>query len=270
MRRKHSWLGPIFGSRRWDHSAIFLLLTLTLIVIVFSGTLSFNACANSVPREKQVRTQVQRLDFLSAGQMRSLSSAIFKASQDGLLDYSSSVGTSTLLDALVNSQGSSGQKLEFIRLYQTSLSDNLPVFLITKASIRLLRRRAPFPTVLSTVRRQIHLLRRIKNYLQTEGVSLYLTYQHRYTLIDTLAESIEIYLRQQNGGSQASTGNELAQLNQIMQNLIRVSSLPVSVGSNSGLKGTSGSTETNPQLSRFLNNQSTVEALVKIAEEFNT
>jgi len=269
MSKSNSLLSLRFAFCSSDNLGIIFLVSFLLILLFFLGSVTFNASANNVPRERSVRTQVERLDFLSARQMRSLPHTIIKAAQAGLLDYSSSVGTNTLLTALVNSRGSARQKSELIRLYQTSLSDNLPVFLITRTSIRLLRRRAPFTTVLSTVRRQIHLLRSIKDYVQTEGVSLYLTYQHKHALIDTLAETIEIFLRQQNGGSQEPTDSKFVQLKQIMHNLIRVSALPVSLSSNSNVKGGEKSTDINPQLSRFLSNQSTIETLVRIAEEFN-
>jgi len=245
--------------------AVITSAILLVILILFSGAVSITTLGNVIPRENKVTTAVNQLSFLSDSEKQSLTLSIMKAAQNGLLNFSSSVGTNALLNALNQVGGSPSRKSQVIRLYQTTLQDNLPVFLLTKTSIRLLRRGAPLQTVLATARKEINVLHRVNSFLQQEGVTLYLTYQNRSVLIDTLAESIEIYSRQQNDNSGQSIEDKLNQLQQTTYRLINVSSLPVSVGTNSGGRTSSN----NAQLSQFLAKRQTIHKLLQIAQTIN-
>ncbi|MBS3789010.1 hypothetical protein KGY79_12550, partial [Candidatus Bipolaricaulota bacterium] len=97
--------------------AVFVVTTL----LVFS--LAARVCqARKGPSERQIKKAVNQLD-LTPREKENLILSIYTGAQDGLLDFSSEIGTKTLLKVL-NSQGSGPQKkAQFIRKYQQAIEE---------------------------------------------------------------------------------------------------------------------------------------------------
>ncbi len=223
--------------------------------------------ANDAPLEAEtVESAVQALDFLSETEKRSFSALLLAGERDGLLDFSGALGTEALLEAISSQPNSGKDKVEFVSLYEETLKEDLPVFLITKTSIRLLRRDAPLSTVLRTGRKERDLLARIDSYLEKRDVTPYLAFEDRALLVSTLAESLEIYSRQMSAdGSAEGEGEDLGQLRQTIRNLVKFSDLPVSLGDNQNVRGGSSSGSTNEELEDFLQEEDTISDLALFA-----
>ena len=248
---------------------VFTILLVFSFLIVSVGISSRVVLAKkNVPNEREIEKVVNGLSFLSSSEKQTFVESLQKGAQKGLLDFSSSVGTRTLLEALASQDWTDAAKADFIDIYRNTLKKNLPLFLITKTSIRLLRRGAPFSALKSTVTGEISLLVRIRDYVKEKGVPLYVTFRNEAMLIDTLAESVRIYLRRQNSTENASSAQALDQLKQTSYNILKFSSLPVSVGTESGSKGASAGDDVNPQLNNFLRKEETISELAKLADTF--
>ena len=248
---------------------VFTILLVFSFLIVSVGISSRMVLAKkNVPSEREIEKVVNRLSFLSSSKKQTFVESLQKGAQKGLLDFSSSVGTKTLLKALTSQDWTDAEKTDFIDIYRNTLKKNLPLFLITKTSIRLLRRGAPFSALESTVIGEISLLVRIRDYIKEKGVPLYVTFRNEALLIDTLAESVRIYLRRQNSTENTSSKQALDQLKQTSYNILKFSSLPVSLGTGSGRKGGSAGDDVNPQLNNFLRKEETLSELAEIADTF--
>lgn len=245
---------------------IFTILSLSALLILTNFCVSL---ASQPPRKSRISKSVNRLSFLTKNEKQNLTLSIYTGAKDALLDFSGAIGTETMLEAISSKQGLQGDKKRLLNSYQKALRENLPVPLVTKTTIRMLRSGAPFSTVLTRIDGQINLLRKISRYLNKS--SLYLTYQHRAELIETLAESIVTYSRQHQTSNNAKTSpNATDQLKQTLYNMVKFSSLPVSMGGNAGAKGAAGSNTGNTQLSNFLNSESTISDLAKLAEDYSS
>lgn len=247
-------------------SKMFIILSLSALLILTNFYVSL---ASQPPSKSRISKSVNRLDFLTNKEKQNLTLSIYTGAKDALLDFSGAIGTENMLEVISSKQGLQGDKKRLLNSYQKALKENLPVPLVTKTTIRMLRSGAPFSTVLARIDGQINLLRKISLYLNNS--SLYLTYQHKAELIDTLAESIVTYSRQHQTSSNATTSpNATDQLKQTLHNMVKFSSLPVSMGGNAGAKGAADSNNGNTQLSNFLNSEGTISDLARLAEDYGS
>lgn len=242
----------------------FIILSLLLISLAPQP-----GYASKLPRENQIRKAVNKLSFLTYQRKENLTMSIYKGAQDGLLDFSSEIGTKNLLKVLNSREFTPREKTRFITKYQQAIEENLPLFLVTKTSIRMFKTGAPFNTVLSTINKQIDLLRKIRQYLDRNKTPLYLTYKNKATLIDILADSIVTFSRQQTGDDAGITSSKIEEFEQTLYNTVKFSTLPVTLQGASGVKGSSGSEKSNPQLAKFLRDKATIKELAKLSQEFS-
>jgi|GEM_PF-3584069 len=252
--------------RAANRSKIVLILSLSALLILTNFCVSL---ASQPPSKSRISKSVNRLGFLTKNEKQNLTLSIYTGAKDALLGFSGAIGTETMLEVISSKQGLQGDKKRLLNSYQKALRENLPVPLVTKTIIRMLRSGAPFSTVLARIDGQINLLRKIRRYLDRS--SLYLTYQHKAELIDTLAESIVTYSRQHQSSNNAKASPDAtSQLKQTLHNMVKFSSLPVSMGGNPGAKGAAGSNAGNTQLSNFLNSESTISDLARLAEDYSS
>ncbi|MFP4589225.1 MAG: hypothetical protein ACLFN4_05685 [Candidatus Acetothermia bacterium] len=246
-------------------SGLLFCALLALTLILASGFVNPSYAQAGEVGRKEIASAGDNLTFLSETERSSLIDSLHTGSQNELLDFSGSVGMKTFLEALQEAQWDQAEKLEIIQIYQNVLGEDLPVFFITKTGIRLLRTDAPFSTVRSTLDRQVQVLRQIETFLKREEVNLFLTYQNRIQLIDTLAESLVTYVRQDDVPDDSEiSSRDIERLKRTTHNLVRYSSLPSSL-SRSGVKGRGEDKGSNSRLDQFLKDQETFQELASIA-----
>jgi len=268
----------IFGTRsaRLDlfkpgksRTTIRLVLAFLLTLLIISSAVGL-AVAEKVPSERRVRKAVEELNFLPEESKHNLVLSIRTGAKDGLLSFSGGIGTRTLLKVIASQNSPAQKKTQLIEIIQGAIKEDLPLFLVSKTAIRMLRTGAPFDTVLNYVRREIDLLSNISLYLKRDDAPLYLTYRNRARLIDTLAESVVTYTRQKSRSDDARiTADELNHLERTLHNMVKFSSLPVSLQAGTGVKGGSGGKENNPQLASFLKDRGTIRDLAQLARDFS-
>jgi len=201
---------------------------------------------------------------LSLNRRRSLTDSFQRGIENNLIEFQGPVGLKALFESLQASAGAKEEKARLLEILGGTVDGGLPAFMLTGTAIRLIRKGAPLYRVREQVEKELKLLRELRNFLS--GYSLNLNFNQRVVLINSLAESLDIFLGEVIADPQVAL-KDLDRLKGIIFNSVKYTNLPVSSAGN-GLKGgKGGSGGGDSDLVGFLGNENNLKTLIQIGEK---
>ena len=246
-------------------------IALRLIIIAFLLIFSFLFSMPSLVygEDFEISKTSIRKAFLnlpiSSDQREYFVDCFFKGGSQKLLVFRGTVGFNSLLKTLESRNLPSNEIISLLNIFCGVVNRNLPIYMITSTSIRLLRKGATIQLLKSRIREEIYTLSEMSSFVQRQDLGL--SNKNLSSLVNVLAETVELFIGKVMASSEVNF-SDLGQLQKTLDKTIKYSNLPVSFDSGGLLKSSNGG-DSHTGLVGFLRNPNTLDYLIELAREIN-